>query len=347
MNQLRSIMMPPAASEYAGRVDDTYMLIFWISLAFFFLVTGLTAYFALHYRRRRGNDGPTPDIRHNTKLETAWTVLPMIPLGIIFWAGFHGFMDARVSPGNALEIKVFAKKWLWAFEYPDGTRAINEIHVPAGRPIRMVMISEDVIHSFFLPTFRVKQDVLPNRYTELWFEADEIGEHVLFCAEYCGKGHSDMLGKVTVDTPADFDEWLATGGDLGKDLPAHEFGKILYRIRGCNTCHALDDRVIEGPSFQGTWGTQRKLKDGTTVTMDENYIRESLMKPQAKIVAGFPATMPTFQGLLREREINALIAMIRGPEADAAGGEETPAADADGEEEEQQEREDAEAIPAP
>ena len=311
MNWIRSIMLPPRGSEYAGQVDDTYFLIFWISTAFFFLVAGLTAYFAIKYRRRPGNDGPTPNITHHGGLEAAWTLLPVIPLMLIFVWGFHDFVDARVAPGNALEIKVVAKKWLWAFEYPSGVRAINEIHVPAGRPIRMVMTSEDVIHSFFVPTFRIKQDVLPNRYTDLWFEANELGEHILFCTEYCGKGHSDMIGKITVDTPADFDEWLETGGDLGKDLPPAEFGKILFRIRGCYTCHSLDGSVVEGPSFKGSFGTERKLKGGGTAVMDENYILESLMKPQAKVVSGYPSTMSTFQGLLKEREINALIAMIK------------------------------------
>ena len=210
-----------------------------------------------------------------------------------------------------MEIQVTGKKWLWQFEYPDGTRSVNEVHMPVNKAVHLVMTSEDVLHDFFVPDMRVKRDVIPGRYSEYWFTPTMVGEHVSTCAEYCGKGHSDMHAKLFVDTQQKFDEWMATGGDEWKNHTPEEWGKIQWDQKGCATCHTLDGSKSKGPSWKGIWGKMEKLKDGKTVLVDENYVRESMMQPQAKVVDGFEPIMPTFQGLLRENEIRGLLAYIK------------------------------------
>ncbi len=310
MSWLRSILVPAEASTYAREVDDLYFFLIGLTAFFFFLVAGLVTWFALRYRRRRAGER-TPHLTHNTKLEILWSVIPLCLVVLIFFWGFSSYMNATVSPADALEIQVTAKKWLWQFEYPNGVRTINELHVPLGKPVRLIMNSEDVIHSFYIPTFRIKQDVVPGAYTQLWFEATQPGMHRLFCAEYCGKGHSEMLAKIYVDDEKKYNEWLETGGDLGKNMPLSEFGALLYASRGCETCHSLDGSRLEGPSLKGVFNSSVKLAGGKTVLADENYVRESILQPQAKVVAGYEPIMPTFQGLLREREINALVEFIK------------------------------------
>lgn len=310
MSWLRSLMMPIQGTAYAREVDSLYMFLFWLSAFLFVGIASALGWFVWKYRRR-GAASPTPAMTHNNKLEAVWTIGPLLILICIFFWGFHGYIEASVPPGDAMEIQVTAKKWLWQFEYPSGVRTINEVHIPVGKPVKFIMTSEDVIHSFFVPTARIKQDVLPNRYTELWFTPTEPGMHRLFCAEYCGKGHSDMLAKVWVDDEAKYKDWVENGGDEGKNMPLAEFGKLLYDSRGCATCHSLDGSSGQGPSFKGIFGHQVKFNDGKSATVDENYVRESMLQPQAKIVAGFEGIMPTFQGLLREREINALVEFIK------------------------------------
>lgn len=313
MNWLRSIILPAEGSAYARQVDDLYIFIVLLSAFFFLLIAGLTAFFVWRYRRRSPGE-ITPNITHNFRLEVVWTVVPLILVFVIFFWGFRSYMDARIAPGEALEIQVVARKWLWQFEYPDGARTINEVHVPLGRPVRFILSSEDVIHSFYVPSFRVKMDVLPNRYTDLWFEPREAGIHQLFCAEYCGTGHSDMLGRIIVDTEEDFRRWQEEGDASAQAMPLEELGAMLYESRGCSTCHSLDGTRRDGPSLQGIFGETAQFSDGTSAVVDENYIRESILEPQAKILSSYQAIMPTFQGLLRDREISALIEFIKAQE---------------------------------
>lgn len=310
MNWLRSILMPVQGSAYAREVDSLFFFVFWLSVFFFVLVAGLVSYFVVRYRRRRANEA-TPHITHNFKLELVWTVIPLVLLMVVFFRGFNGFINAAVAPADAMEIQVSAKKWIWQFEYPNGVRTLNELHVPVGKPVKLVMSSEDVIHSFFMPSFRIKNDVLPNRYTEIWFQPTEPGVHQLFCAEYCGKGHSDMLAKIYVDDEKKYQDWLETGGDAGKNMPLPEFGRMLFESRGCETCHSLDGTRKEGPTLKSLFGHPVKLANGSSVIADENYLRESILQPQAKIVSGFEPVMPTFQGLLRQRELNALVEFVK------------------------------------
>jgi cytochrome c oxidase subunit 2 len=200
---------------------------------------------------------------------------------------------------------------VWEFEYPDGLRTLNEIHVPVNRPVRLVMRSEDVIHSFFVPTFRVKKDVLPGRYTELWFTATRPGRHQVLCTEYCGKGHSDMLALIHVDDDEAYQRWLIEGDESLKTMPLTELGQMVHENRGCATCHSLDGTRGQGPSWKGIFGTTHQMQDGSSVVVDENYLRESILEPQNKIVAGYEGIMPTYKGLLREREVLGVIEYIK------------------------------------
>lgn len=310
MNWLKSILLPAQGTAYAAEHDTFFMFIVSLTAFFFLLITAMVVFFVWRYRRR-GDNPAESQVSHNTTLEIVWSAIPLILVMIIFAWGFHGYINAYTAPGDALEIQVTGKKWLWQFEYPDGMRTINEIHVPVGRPVRLIMSSEDVIHSFFVPSFRIKKDVVPGMYTDLWFLPEAEGEHTLFCAEYCGRGHSDMLGKIYVDSEEKFREWQELGDERTRTMPLAELGALLYESRGCSTCHSLDGSRRDGPSFKGVFGHEVRLSDGSTVLADENYIRESILDPQAKIVSGFEGIMPTFQGLLREREIKALIEFIK------------------------------------
>jgi cytochrome c oxidase subunit 2 len=313
MEALRQWFMGPQGSAFAGEIDTVYMGLFWFSVAFFVLIGGMAVWCCYRFRYKPGR--VTPHMTHNTTLEVWWSVIPLLMCVVIFFIGLDGYFKFSVAPGEALEIQITAKKWLWQFEYPDGSRTINDIHIPVNKPVRFVMTSEDVLHDFFVPDMRVKHDIVPGRYTQVWFTPTVLGHHHVTCAEYCGKGHSDMQAKLTVDTPAEFAKWMETGGteweEYFKTNRQAEWGKIQYEAKGCSTCHSIDGTKGQGPSWKGIWGKMEKMNDGKTVLVDENYVRESMMQPQAKIVAGFEPIMPTFQGLLREHEIKGLIAFIK------------------------------------
>lgn len=288
-----------------------FMFLVFLSIFFFLLVAGLTFFSITVYRRKPGRK--TPHITDHLGLELTWSIIPLIiVMGVFFW-GFRDYLKSQVAPNEALEITVNAKKWVWAFEYPDGTRTLNEVHLPVGKPVRFIMTSEDVIHDFFVPEMRVKMDVVPNRYTELWFQPDTEGLFRLTCAEYCGKGHSDMMGKIYVDSDAKYKHWVEEGGDEWKTMTPVAYGQLVYESKGCATCHSLDGSRMQGggPSYKGMFGRMEKMADGQEFKVDENYLRESMLNPGAKVVAGYENIMPVFQGLLREREINALITFIK------------------------------------
>jgi cytochrome c oxidase subunit 2 len=294
----------------AADTDNLFTFITLITIFFFFFNGALILYAVRKWRRRSPNE-VTPHITHDTRMELLWSIIPLITvMGIFFW-GFKGYIKATVPPTDSLEIVVTGKKWVWAFEYPDGTRTLNTVHVPVGRPVRFIMQSEDVIHSFFVPAMRIKRDVLPGRYTELWFTPDTPGQYQIFCAEYCGKGHSDMLAKVFVDTPELYDVFLREGDEEVRKMPLKELGQLVYENKGCATCHSLDGSRGQGPSFKGVFGRVEKGADGKEYKVDENYIRQSILMPQAVVVQGFEPIMPTFQGLLRDREILAVIEFLK------------------------------------
>jgi len=265
-------------------------------------------YFVVVYRRRPG--GPKiRQISHNTPLEVTWSVIPLILVAVIFLWGFRGFMDMHIAPRNAMEVHVTGKKWLWAFEHTSGRKESAELHVPVNTPVRLIMSSDDVIHSFFVPNFRIKQDVVPGRYTTLWFQATQLGEHHVFCTEYCGKDHSVMAAKVVVMTPEEFKTWSDKDPDEG--MPLAELGAKMYQKNACVSCHSIDGSAVIGPTFKGLFGRSEQLTGGGTVVVDEQYLRESILEPQAKIVQGYQPVMPTYKGTLTERQLNGVIEYIK------------------------------------
>jgi cytochrome c oxidase subunit 2 len=312
MEWIRTLMLPKIqGSDYAREVDVVYMGIFWLSVVLFVGIVGAMSYFAWRYRYVPGR--VTPHQTHNTTLEIVWSVLPLLLCVALFFWGLVGYLKFVVSPGEAMEIQVTAEKWQWGFEYPDGTRSLNEVHIPANKAARFVITSTDVLHDFYVPDMRVKHDAVPGRYTQVWFTPTDsaLGEHVITCAEYCGKGHSDMRARLFVDTQADYDKWMATGGTEWEKYPPEEWGRIQWDRKGCKTCHTIDGTRSKGPSWKGIFGKMERLNNGATVLVDENYLRESMMQPNAKVVDGYEAIMPTFQGLLRQNEIDGLIAFIK------------------------------------
>jgi len=306
---MSSFWMPHQGSTVAPAVDTAWDIVMAVSVVFFVLIVGATGYFVWKYRRR-GPDDKTSPISHNTRLEIAWTAIPMLILLVLFFVGLSGYVNASVAPGDAYEINVTAEKWLWTFSYPNGTVSPSKLVVPRGRPVRLVMSSKDVLHSFFVPEFRIKHDVIPGTYTTLWFEALEAKDTALLCTEYCGTGHSDMLATVSVVEEAQFQEFLESGGD-DKNTPPAELGKQLYTTWGCATCHSINGTRQQGPTFKGLFGRTESLADGSSVKADEAYIKESILLSNAKVVAGFQPVMPVFQGVLKERQVDALVAFIK------------------------------------
>jgi len=306
MNTNAFQLIPHQASKFAGEVDWLFFFLIGVSVFFTVLIFGLVAYFAIRYRRR--SEGEQPKAIHGDwRLELVWTVIPLGLVLIMFVWGAKLFVRSQRAPAGAMEIQVVAKQWMWKFQHPTGQREINNLHIPAGRPIKLVMTSEDVIHSLYVPAFRLKQDVLPKRYTTLWFEADQPGRYHLFCAEYCGAQHAGMGGTVVVLPAAEYEQWL--GGVASTETPV-EAGRSLFAKYGCNSCHQQSD-IARGPSLTGVFGKQVKLATGQTVVADEAYLRESILQPKAKLVAGYQALMPTYQGLVKEEEVLHLIAYLK------------------------------------
>lgn len=310
MDTTGTLFLPPGGSTMAGDVDAVFNLILYVGIFFFVLVVGLAAFFVIKYRRREA-PGFTSGRDHNLTLELLWTIVPSIIVIIFFVVGFRMFLKLNIVPGDAMEIKVTAQRWMWAFDYPQGANSINELIVPVHTPVKVLLSSNDVIHSFYIPAFRVKMDVLPNRYTTTWFEATRTGEFDLQCAEYCGKGHSEMLAKVKVVEPEEYTAWLEKATAFDESVPLEEHGREFYKSKACFTCHTIDGTGSVGPTFKGLFGHEVILSDGSRITVNENYIRESILEPRAKIVMGFNPVMPTYQGRIKDREIDALIAFIK------------------------------------
>jgi cytochrome c oxidase subunit 2 len=313
-------LFPEQASTFAPQVDALYFFLIAVSVVFGGSIFFLVIYFAVKYRRRSPDEPPPPYTRGDTRLEIAWTVVPLIVTMISFFWGASIFFAMTRPPTNALEILVVGRQWMWKFQHPDGQREINQLHVPLGRPVKLMLASEDVIHSFFVPAFRVKQDAVPGRYTSIWFEPTRAGRFHLFCAEYCGTQHSGMIGRIVVLEPQEYEQWLegdrisapagaAATAPTAEGSPVSE-GQKLFQNLGCAACHQLERQDI-GPVLAGLFGSQVRLQNGQTVSADENYLRESILMPQAKIVAGFTTLMPAYQGRLNEEELLQLIAYIK------------------------------------
>lgn len=315
--------LPPTASTLAADVDALYFFFLGVCGFFGALVFFLTGFFAIRYRRKAGRYHAV----HSEKtlfVEIGWAFPPLLVVMTLFVWGAQLFVRMYTPPEDAMEIFVTGKQWMWKIQHPNGRREINELHVPTGQRIVLTMTSEDVIHSFYVPGFRVKRDVLPGRYTQMWFEATRTGELHLFCAEYCGTEHSLMVGRVVVMTPSDYQDWLMGGGGEVTSMAAR--GQELFQRLACNTCHH-DQPGALGPDLAGLLGRERRLITGETIIADPAYVRESILRPQAKQLAGYPPVMPPFQGQIGEEGIMQIIAYIRslgeaeGGGAGAGGGE--------------------------
>jgi cytochrome c oxidase subunit 2 len=295
---------PPQASTISGEVDALALFMLAVSLLIALGVFVCIVAFVVKYRRRPGNDIGQP-ARHTAPIEIAWTIVPLALAMIPFVWGARIYLQEAQPPPDALEVYVVAKQWMWKVQYEGGQEDIDELHVPIGRPVRVTLISQDVIHDFFVPDFRVHQDVLPNRYTTIWFQATQPGEHRLFCSQYCGTNHSMMTGRVVAMTPADFANWLKTQPYLS---PAGK-GEQLFNQLGCNTCHR-NDTYRRAPVLEGLYGRPVQLNNGQTVIADDAYVRESILNPGAKIVNGWENIMPSFSGRLTDAQVDSLVAYV-------------------------------------
>jgi cytochrome c oxidase subunit 2 len=306
-------LFPEQASNFAGSIDALMFFILVTSVFFSALITFVIFFCFVKYRRRSQTEVGVP-MEGSATLETAWTVIPFLLAMVMFGWGARIYVDYRRVPQDTLDIYVIGKQWMWKLQQPDGRREINELHLPVNRNVKLIMASEDVVHDFFVPAFRVKMDVVPGRYSTLWFRATKSGRYHFFCSQYCGTNHALMGGWVTVMEPSDYAAWLS--GSSGEASPVAA-GEKLFQQFACNTCH-LPDGKGRGPRLNGVYGSKVQLADGSSVTADDAYIRESILNPKAKIVAGYQPLMPTFQGLLKEEQILNLIAYVKSLQAQNA-----------------------------
>jgi len=316
-------IIPEQASTLAPRVDQLYWFIIAVTAFFGILVTVLVIYFAVKYR----TDDPLKvgaPITGSIPLELGWSIIPFIISIVIFAWAADVFFDLYRPPDQTLEIYATGKRWMWKFQHLDGKSEINELHVPLGRAVRVTFTSEDVLHSLYFPAFRTKADAIPGRYSSVWFTPTKLGEYHLFCAEYCGTRHSGMIGTVTVMEPTDYQAWIS-GATEG---PLSARGERLFADLACNTCHRSDGSG-RGPALEAKFGTEERLATGAVVRVDESYVRESILNPQLKLVAGYQPLMPTFQGLVNEESVMALVEYVKSlqtsPRAAGTAGE-APAA---------------------
>lgn len=305
------LYLPAARSTLAPSVDSLFHVINGLSIFLFLLIVGAGMYWVAKYRRQPGDEKKlSKPTYHNTAVELFWSVGPMLVCIGLFHFGVRQYLDARVAPSDAMQVRVRGRKWAWEFEYANG-KVSSDLHAPVNKPVKLVMTSQDVIHSFYVPDFRIKQDVLPGRYSMVWFQATQEGTDQVFCAEYCGLDHSGMLTKVVVESDEAFKKWLDF--DPYNGMPLAQVGEKLYTEKACVTCHTLDGspKAGGGPTFKGLYGRMENISDGTQVKVDDNYIRESILVPGAKIVKGYQPIMPSFQGSLKDRHVEGLIEFIK------------------------------------
>jgi cytochrome c oxidase subunit 2 len=300
-------LVPESASTFSWKVDALYFYLSGVTLFFALLISATLIFFVIRYRRRTPYEIPRP-IAGSHRLETLWTIIPFVIAMTMFGWGARLYFEQYKPPQNAMEIYVVGKQWMWKLQHATGQREINALHVPVGRKIKLIMTSEDVIHDFFVPAFRTKADVVPGRYTTIWFEATKPGTYHLFCAEYCGMNHSGMIGSIYVMEPREFDNWLS--GNASNASPAAA-GQQLFQTLGCVSCHGANGEGGRGPTLTGIFGHDTVIEGGQKVRVDEGYIKESILTPQAKIVAGYQPIMPTFQGQVSEDQLVQLIAFIK------------------------------------
>jgi cytochrome c oxidase subunit II len=304
--------MPTQASTVAPDVDWLFYFIMYLCYFFFFLIAFLMFWFAWKYRFRKGHEKPAAPASHNTALELLWTFPPLFVVLFIAYQGFADYMNMVVPPANAYNIQVTGRKWSWSFVYPNQT-ITNELHIPKDVPVLLTITSEDVLHSLFIPAFRLKKDAVPGRFNQFWVQATQAGTFDVNCAEYCGRDHSKMLSKAVVyETPQMFNDWLRDASVWEPKMSFVERGAQLWQQRGCNSCHSVDGTANTGPTWQNLYGSQRQFGNGAESTVaDENYIRESIFYPGRRIVQGYTNQMPSYLGQLSENDVLALIWYMR------------------------------------
>ncbi len=305
-----SSFTPAAGTEIAVKWDNLYGFLLISSLIGCLILIGGMIYFVVKYKRKSDND-VTPYISHNTALEFLWSFIPLVIFLAIFAWGWWLYHDMRKMPTDGLEIHIKAKQWAWEANYKSGVKTGNLIVAPINTDVKLIMTSADVIHSFFIPAFRIKQDVVPGRYSALWFRADKLGEFHIFCTEYCGSEHSGMMATLKIVPQVEYDAWLEEESNVGS-LPLLKRGEKIFAVKACASCHSVADATLKvGPTLWKKFGSEENLEDGSKLIVDENYLRESILNPKAKIVAGYPPVMPSFQGQLSEVELTALIEYIK------------------------------------
>ena len=311
-------LFPERASSLASEVDGLYFFLLGVTAFFSLGIAGAIFLFAVRYRRRHADERPG-EIHGSLLLELAWSIIPFcIVMGVFVWGALL-FFSANRAPDDSIEVHVVGKRWMWKLQHMTGQREINQLHVPVGRPVKLTLTSEDVIHSFFVPAFRLKKDAVPGRYNMAWFRATKTGTYHLFCAEYCGTEHSRMIGQIVVMEPDEYQTWLQGGPAAVSPAAA---GQKLFTELNCVTCHRSDSQG-RGPVLDGLAGSSVRLQSGDVVTADEAYLRESIVSPSAKIVEGYQPIMPTYQGQVSEEALFQLIAYIqtlKGPQATPAQG---------------------------
>jgi cytochrome c oxidase subunit 2 len=303
-----SFQMPPAMTAAATDIDDVYYAMYWFSLVFTVAITAATLYFVAKYKRKKGDKLETPG--NYTVLEITWTVIPILFIVVLFHIGFKAYINNAVAAEGAMEVRVRGERWKWEFEYPNGMRENGVLTVPVNKPVKLILSSSDVIHSFFVPAFRLKKDAVPGMYSTIAFEPNVMGDAQVFCAEYCGTSHSGMLAMIHVVPQEQFDLLMKEGPKKPEDKTVEQWGKMLFEQNNCNTCHSRDGTKSPGPGFKGVFGRMESMQSGETMHVDDNYLRESIQKPQAKIVKDYTQVqMPQFS--LSDRQIDALIAYLK------------------------------------
>lgn len=303
-----SPVFPPVSSTLASKVDALFFFTLGVSVLFSVLIVATIVAFLVKYRRRRADETGQATGGNTLLLELTWTGIPLFLVMVAFFWGTSVFFDAARPPSDAWSFHVYGKQWMWKVEHPDGKREINEFHVPVNQPVKLTMTSEDVIHNFSIPAFRLKMDVLPGRYTTAWFEATKTGTYHIFCDQYCGVDHSKMVGKIHVLEPQDYQRWLTGGTAAGAAVAS---GEEIFVAKACNTCHRPDSSA-RAPILDGIFGKPVALVGGRTVVADESYLRESILSPGTKVVEGYQPIMPTFRDQISEEEIVQLIKYIKG-----------------------------------
>ena len=335
----QNVWLPPQESTTAHEIDALFHFILWTSALLTLIVAVAMVYFVWKYRRRSAADRPRY-VEESKLLELSWIVIPTLLVSVVFFWGFRAYVGTSIPPVGAYEINVKGQKWFWTFEYDNGLITQDEFYVPAGQPIKLVMTSQDVLHSFYVPEFRIKHDVIPNRYSTVWFDAPEEGVYQVLCTEYCGTDHSNMGAKIHVVGQGEWARFLREGPPGEAQEPTPEYGETLYTSKSCNTCHSIDGSDGTGPTWLGRYGQPVQFDDGTSGVVDEAYIAESILYPGNKVAAGYANQMPSYQGLLNDTQIDALTAYIQqlngaeitvgldstaaGPEGADAGPEATP-----------------------